>query len=155
GAGIIALGLEVFVLPGFGIAGAISILCIGSAVFLSLIGNLPTWGDVARASGILSTVGIMVIASVYMLIRHLPQRAGGIVLQTAMAKELGYVSAEARNELVGVEGVALTDLHPSGTAQFGKERLDVVSEGGFIAKDSRVRVLRSEGYRHVVEPVDV
>ena len=35
----------------------------------------------------------------------------------------------------------------------GSERLDVVSEGGFITKGDRVRVIRSEGYRHVVTRV--
>ena len=54
GAGIVALGIEVFVVPGFGIAGAISILFIASAVFLALIGNLPMWKDVVQAAAILS-----------------------------------------------------------------------------------------------------
>lgn len=151
GAGLIALGIEVFVVPGFGIAGAISILCIGGAVFLALIGNLPTWGDVVRASGVISTAGIMVIASIYLLVRQLPTRGRGIFLMTATDRATGYIASAAREDLVGVEGVAATDLHPSGTAVFGGERLDVVSEVGFIDKGARIRVVRSEGYRHVVE----
>ena len=152
GAGLIALGIEVFVVPGFGLAGAVSILCIGGAVFLALIGSLPTWPDVARASGILSTASIMVIASIYLLVRHMPTSRPGIFLMTSAAKETGYVSAPPRTELLGAEGVAVTDLHPSGTALIDGERIDVVSEGGFISKEQRVRVIRSEGYRHVVEP---
>lgn len=153
GAGLIALGIEVFVVPGFGIAGAVSILCIGGAVFLALIGNLPTWSDVVRASGIISTAGIMVIAAIYLLVRQLPSRGRGIFLMTATDKDTGYIAAQARSDLVGLEGVAATDLHPSGTAVIGDERLDVVSVAGFIDKGARVRVVRSEGYRHVVEPV--
>jgi len=151
GAGLIALGIEVFVVPGFGIAGAISILCIGGAVFLALIGNLPTWGDVVRASGVISTAGIMVIASIYLLVRQLPTRGRGIFLMTATDRATGYIASAAREDLVGAEGVAATDLHPSGTAVLGGERLDVVSEVGFIDKGARIRVVRSEGYRHVVE----
>ncbi len=153
GAGLIALGIEVFVVPGFGIAGAISILCIGGAVFLALIGNLPTWSDVVRASGVISTAGIMVIASIYLLVRQLPARGRGIFLMTATDRDTGYIASAAREDLVGVEGVAATDLHPSGTAVIGGERLDVVSEAGFIDKGERIRVVRSEGYRHVVEPL--
>ena len=153
GAGLIALGIEVFVVPGFGIAGAISILCIGGAVFLALIGNLPTWSDVVRASGIISTTGIMVIASIYLLVRQLPARGRGIFLMTAADKDTGYIASAPREDLVGAEGVAATDLHPSGTAVLGGERLDVVSEAGFIHKGERIRVVRSEGYRHVVEPL--
>jgi membrane-bound serine protease (ClpP class) len=44
----------------------------------------------------------------------------------------------------------VTDLHPSGTAQFGEERVDVVSEGGFVPAGTRVQVVQAEGYRHVV-----
>lgn len=153
GAGLIALGIEVFVVPGFGIAGAISILCIGGAVFLALIGNLPTWSDVVRASGIISTTGIMVIASIYLVVRQLPARGRGIFLMTAADKDTGYIASAPREDLVGAEGVAATDLHPSGTAVLGGERLDVVSEAGFINKGERIRVVRSEGYRHVVEPL--
>jgi membrane-bound serine protease (ClpP class) len=63
------------------------------------------------------------------------------------------VSAPSRGDLIGLDGVALTDLRPSGTARVGEERLDVVTEGGFIAEGSRVRIVQSDGYRHVVRPV--
>jgi membrane-bound serine protease (ClpP class) len=72
---------------------------------------------------------------------------------TAADKDTGYIASAAREDLVGAEGVAATDLHPSGTAVIGSERLDVVSEAGFIDKGERIRVVRSEGYRHVVESV--
>jgi membrane-bound serine protease (ClpP class) len=44
----------------------------------------------------------------------------------------------------------MTDLRPSGTAQIGPERVDVVTEGEYVAQGRAVRVVRSEGYRHVV-----
>jgi len=53
-----------------------------------------------------------------------------------------------------LEGVALTDLRPAGTVRVGSERLDVVSDAGFVEKGSRVRIIRTESYRHVVEPID-
>jgi membrane-bound serine protease (ClpP class) len=49
--------------------------------------------------------------------------------------------------------VALTDLRPAGTARIGAERVDVVTEGQYVAQGDVVRVVRSEGYRHVVMPV--
>jgi membrane-bound serine protease (ClpP class) len=154
-AGLIALGIEVFLVPGFGIAGAIAILCIGSATFLALIGALPTWADVARASGILAASFMIVAGVAYALLRHLPtsQKWRGIFLRAATTKETGYLSAPTREDLVGQEGVALTDLRPSGTVRAGNERLDAVSDSGFIAKGQRVRIIRSEAYRLVVEAV--
>lgn len=154
-AGLVALGIEVFVIPGFGIAGILAILLIGASVFMALIGNLPTWGDVARASGVLMTAALIVVASMYTFFRFLPSsnRLGGIFLRTVMAKATGYISEPVRAELVGAEGIAATDLHPSGTMLLGGERVDVVSETGFVPQGARVRVVRSEGYRVVVSPV--
>lgn len=154
-AGLIALGIEVFVVPGFGIAGAIAILCIGAATFLALLGALPTWADVARASGILAATFMIVVGVTYAIFRHLPtsERWKGVFLRAATTKETGYLSAPSRGDLIGKEGVALTDLRPSGTVRVGEERLDVVSDTGFVAKGERVRIIRSEGYRHVVEAV--
>ena len=47
-------------------------------------------------------------------------------------------------------GEAITDLRPAGTAQFGDERIDVVSESEWITEGSAVKVVSAEGYRHVV-----
>jgi len=156
GAGLIALGIEVFLVPGFGIAGIVALLCIGSSIFLALIGNLPTWGDVMRASGIIFTAGLIIVASIYLILRQLPSRQGGrgILLQTATAKSEGFIAGKAREDLVGHEGIAITDLRPAGTIKVGTERLDVVSDAGYVAKGTRVRIIRTESYRHVIEPID-
>lgn len=156
GAGLIALGIEVFVIPGFGIAGIISILCIGSAVFLALLGNLPTWPDVARASGILATSVGIVGAAIYLLVRNLPtsERWNGIFLRAASHAEDGFVSADPRDDLLGRVAVAVTDLHPGGAAQLDDERLDVVTEGEYVKRGTHVRVVRAEAYRLVVKPVE-
>ena len=62
----------------------------------------------------------------------------------------GYIAAIPRADLVGQDGVAVTDLRPAGTAQIGQERVDVVTEGEYVPQGRAVRVVRSEGYRHVV-----
>ena len=156
GVGMVAMGIEIFVVPGFGLAGIVAITCIGVATFMALLGAIPTWGDMARASGILVVAASIVAVVLTVLLKYLPTSPGGrgIFLQTATDRSAGYVAEEAREDLIGVVGVAVTDLRPAGTAQLGDERLDVVSDVGFVAKGSGVRVIRSEGYRHVVEPVD-
>ena len=156
GVGVVALGIEVFLVPGFGIAGIVALLCIGSAIFLALVGNLHTVADIGRASMILTIAIVLVAGATYTIVRQLPttRRARGIFLGAALGKGSGFVAAEVRDELVGLEGVAVTDLRPSGTAVVGNERLDVVCESGFVDKGARVRIVRSEGYRHVVLPID-
>ena len=63
------------------------------------------------------------------------------------------MSNRNRTELLGVEGEAMTELRPSGTMLINDERLDVVSEGSFILKGTRVKVVKVEGARIVVREV--
>ncbi|HKG33348.1 MAG TPA: hypothetical protein VKB22_06425, partial [Gemmatimonadales bacterium] len=46
GFGLIALAVEAFIIPGFGIAGIVGILAVTSSVLLALVGSHPTSGDV-------------------------------------------------------------------------------------------------------------
>jgi membrane-bound serine protease (ClpP class) len=156
GVGMVAMGIEIFVVPGFGLAGIVAITCIGVATFMALLGAIPTWSDMARASGILVVAASIVAVVLTVLLKYLPAGKGGrgIFLQTATDRSAGYIAEPIREDLIGVVGVALTDLRPSGTAEIGDERVDVVSDVGFVAKGTSVRVIQSEGYRHVVEPVE-
>lgn len=154
--GLVALIIEVFIVPGFGVAGVIAILSIGAATFMALIGSLPTWGDVVRASGILAVAAGIVTAAFWVIVRQLPTsgRWKGVFLRTAEDAAAGYIVGDTRSDLIGAVGVALTDLRPAGSAKVNGERLDVVAEGGFVDRGQRVRVIRSEAYRLVVEAIE-
>jgi len=49
-----------------------------------------------------------------------------------------------------VVGIALTDLRPSGVADIAGKRVDVVTEGDYIARGETIEVVRDDGYRRVV-----
>jgi membrane-bound serine protease (ClpP class) len=155
GLGLIALAVEVFVLPGFGVAGFLGLGAIAAAMVLALIGAAPTTGDVAQALAILAASLVITAAVVYAWLRHIPSsnRFGGLFLRSGMAQSEGYISAAPRTDLMGKDGVALTDLRPAGTATIAGERVDVVTEGEYLSQGSAVRVIRSEGYRLVVQEV--
>jgi membrane-bound serine protease (ClpP class) len=159
GGGIVLIAVELFVLPGFGIAGVAGILAIMAAFYLSMV-NLPmaTAADYAQAFGVMSLSIIVVIIAAWALLRHLPRSKGlsrsGLLLGDATSRETGYLSSTIRAELVGTVGVALTDLRPAGAGRFGAERIDVVSDSNWIAAGTPIRVVRSDGYRHVVEPAE-
>jgi membrane-bound serine protease (ClpP class) len=158
GGGLLLLGLEIFVIPGFGIAGIAGIAALGTGVVLSLVGSFATGADFAQAFSILSLAGVVVAVAIWGLIRHLPGSGrfarSGLMLKEETSRESGYLSAAVRTELIGAKGVALTDLRPSGAARFGEERVDVTAETDFIPAGARVRVVRSEGYRQVVQADD-
>jgi membrane-bound serine protease (ClpP class) len=155
GLGLVALAIEAFVLPGFGVAGVLGLTAVAAAMVLAMMGATPTTGDVAQALAILGASLVITAAVVYAWLRHIPNsdRWGGLFLRGGMAQSEGYISAPPRADLVGQEGVAVTDLRPAGTAAIAGERVDVVTEGEFVTQGRPVRVLRSEGYRLVVRGV--
>jgi membrane-bound serine protease (ClpP class) len=157
GAGAVLLGVEAFLIPGFGVAGFLGVGGIFAGLFLSLLGGYPTSADVTQASVILTTSILVVVVTAWALLRRLPgsdRLAGrGIFLLSRTSKETGYTTQALRPELVGSEGVALTDLRPTGVGLFGEEHVDVVSDSGWVEKGAAIRILSSEGYRHVVRPI--
>ena len=93
----------------------------------------------------------------WLLLRRLPASrrlwSSGVFLKQQESRATGYTSAARREDLVGKEGIALTDLRPSGTGLFGEERIDVVSESQWVERGSSIRIIASEGYRQVVRLV--
>jgi membrane-bound serine protease (ClpP class) len=152
GVGLLALAIEVFVLPGFGAAGVLGAAAVTAAILLAMIGGSPSTADVTQALVVLGASLAITAAVAYAWIRHLPNsgRFAGLFLRGGAHQADGYIAALPRADLVGMDGVAVTDLRPSGTAQIGHERVDVVTEGDYVAQGRGVRVVRSDGYRHVV-----
>ena len=154
GLGFVAVAVEVFLLPGFGVAGILGALLIGAAVVLAMLGNFPTGRDVVQALAVLGASVFISLAVAFAWFRHLPnsRRFRGLIHQEASLSAEGYVSALPRGDLIGKQGVAITDLRPAGVATLEGERIDVVTEGDYINSGARVEVVRAEGYRHVVRP---
>jgi membrane-bound serine protease (ClpP class) len=145
--GIGLILLEFFV-PG-GIAGAIGFLAIIASFFIAS-DNVVHMGIslliALTASVLLSILMIRVFGKRMKLFKR-------IILTDSTSTEKGYVSNKNRLELIGVEGITLTPLRPSGTILIEDERIDVVSEGAFIPKDKKVRIIKTEGSRIVVREV--
>ncbi|MBB5173943.1 membrane-bound serine protease (ClpP class) [Texcoconibacillus texcoconensis] len=145
--GIVLLGIEILV-PGFGIFGL-----LGAG---SLIGSMV----LASFSTVNIIISIMIAAVLTIIVSILFFKYVGyrgplkhVVLTDSTKSELGYVSSETRSELVGQVGTVLTPLRPAGAALFGEERLDVVSEGGYIEQGKKVKVVSTSGSRIVVREV--
>ena len=155
--GLALVGVEVFLIPGFGIFGILGGIGILAGLYLSMLGDLSLSADFTRAGLVLSTTIVLIAVSAWALLRTLPGSSrlakSGIFLLDRTDRATGYESAETRSDLVGMTGKAITDLRPSGTALFGDERVDVVSESEWITEGTPVKVVSAEGYRHVVRPL--
>ncbi len=157
GAGVVLIGVEVFVVPGFGLFGVLGGVAVLGGIYMSMIGALPTIPEFAQAGAILSTSILIILITSWALLRHLPQSSrlarSGVFLLTKGKRKDGWASAPPRPDLLGREGVAMTDLRPAGTVLIGEERVDAVSESEWIEDGTEVRVVSSEGYRLVVRPL--
>ncbi|SFJ19555.1 membrane-bound serine protease (ClpP class) [Halobacillus dabanensis] len=144
---VLGIGLVIaeFFLPG-GIAGIAGVVAIVSSLMLSS----ADLGHMAMSIGIALIVTIIVSI---ILFKTLGMEKGffrHIILNDSTSSDLGYVSSVNRLELIGMEGTTLTPLRPAGTADFNGERLDVVTEGGFVDRDQPVVIKKTEGSRIVV-----
>ena len=157
-AGVVLVGVEVLVIPGFGIFGVAGILALAGGVFLAQVGDLPTRADFAQAGTVLTASIVLVAITAWALIRALPAskrlKRSGVLLPESTDREEGYTSADVRSELEGAEGVAITALRPAGVGLFAEERMDVVSESEWIEEGTRIRIMSAEGYRHIVRAVN-
>ncbi len=134
--------------------------------------------------GILGTIGsILIVVSMVYAYRVLPQQApliiafqillGGILIyiwikqfhRTRWGKRLileekedtnrGYVAQEKELEkLVGKEGITLTLLRPVGIAEIEGKRVGVVTEGIYVGKGKKVRVLEVSGNQLKVKEIE-
>lgn len=154
---IIGVGLilvEAFIIPGFGVAGVLGILFMFAGLFMALAGSWPfvTTDDIYRAIYTLAGSVALTILGAIAITAYLPKTKtfGTFVLSEEQKRDLGYSSHAEHDELVGKEGIALTALRPSGTALIDDERVDVVSEGGYIEVNKPIRVVRIEGIRIIV-----
>ena len=154
----VGLGLllvEVIVIPGFGIAGLAGVgLMLGSLVVTQL-GDFQLWNVDEIAAVIVrlsaSMVGAFVLSLV--MLRSLPRMASfnRLVLETETRASEGYVSSSrAENELLGKEGVTVSELRPAGIALIDGRRTDVVTDGEFVAVGQAVEVVEVSGNRVVV-----
>lgn len=169
--GIVLIGVEMFLMPGVGVAGAIGLLSLMAGLVLAFVpASAPTFPGMERSSsGLLwglgfVAIGITTAATVgyYMSknMRTLPV-LGRLVLRDRPRDEdvegepgIGAAPAVTGAPVVkGQEGVALTPLRPSGKADFDGKVIDVVSDGPMVQAGSPVRVLLVEQMRVVVEAV--
>ena len=159
--GLLLIGIEIFVIPGFGITGITGIILVILGLTLSLIDNVAfdfrqvETGGIGKA--LLTVMSGLVLGVV--LIVYLCSKIGShglfrrIALETSMDKQDGYMSVpEADKNIVGQKGQAVTILRPAGKIKIGSTYYDAMSEGAFIEAGTPVVVTRYEMGQMYVKP---
>ncbi len=167
--GMLLILAEIFVIPGFGVAGISgAILCLIGMVAV-LIPNAPDTWPLPESGLIMDTfingaaaIGVGFICSCLaaaVAARYLPKLplAGRLVLATAPSSEGSTPAtddAPVRHIKVGDTGVIESHCRPAGRARFADELVHVMTEGELLRPGAPVIVVRNEGNRLVVRAID-
>ncbi len=157
--GIVLLLMEIFVIPGFGVAGIIGIALTIGGLTLALVRNVDfdfspvSSNDIGRS---FLMVTIAMIAPLIIIISFSKKMFGSSFFKRLaptenLSSKKGFsVQENTLVHLIGSEGITITDLRPAGKATFENARHEVISEGDFISKDTMVKVLKIQGNYLVV-----
>jgi membrane-bound serine protease (ClpP class) len=152
--GLGLLLLEIFVIPGFGVAGISGIILIIASLFLAMVGADPFLDmDVVSFAIIKLTVGLAAaLVLLFLLARFLPKSNlfKKFILSAEEKADAGYTSRTNYSDLLGAEGVSATTLRPAGTAEINGKRVDVVTDSEYIEHGKPIIVTAVEGMRVVV-----
>jgi membrane-bound serine protease (ClpP class) len=169
--GILLLLVEIFILPGFGIAGISGIICMLAGLFGMLVKNPPnrlpwpedavawsdfTWGVVGLSFGF---GGFVLLA--WLLSKYLPriQFLSGLILIPTAAGQGSTMrvnmttppESRATGVNLGDLGEVISTLRPTGKVRFGDAIVDVVAEGDFIDKGAKVEIIEIHGNKVIVK----
>ncbi len=145
-AAIVLLLLEIFVIPGFGVAGGLGIACLVG----SIIAVAPSLGMALGQMGF-AIIVVIVLVVISLKAKRTRRVWNRLILKDSTSTEEGYISQPSKiNSYVGKEGVALTTLRPAGAVQIGDERVDVVTEGSFVSPGEAVVVIKVDGSSVIV-----
>jgi membrane-bound serine protease (ClpP class) len=144
--GFIFMGVEVILVPGFGVIGLVGLGALGGGCYV-------LWQAAGPLAGVLGVVCSLVLSvlMVWSFVRS--KRARKLILEQEVS---GIATGAERLEpLIGREAEVLSPLRPSGIVGIDGERYDgMLKDGGFMEKGSRARVVGSEHGQIVLEPIE-
>ncbi len=169
GAGIILMAVEIFVIPGFGVAGIMGIFLLLVGLLATFVPDEPgrliplyipelpsTMKWVSRgiitmvASTLASLIGVVILQ------KYLPRVPvfNRLIPDNPMPSEVQVQDAYRGAARVGDIGMTESPLRPAGKARFGGMVVDVVAQGDFVESGIKVRVVERRGNHVVVNPID-
>ena len=145
--------IEVFVIPGFGVAGIFGLaLTIGSLMLLMLNNDVFDFTfvvskDILNASGsiLIAVLGFGLLLFFGGIKFTESQVFKRVMLEDTQDLDKGYISRKHSDKLIGKSGKAMTILRPSGKITISDKIYDATTSGEYIEKNSKIIVLSNEG----------
>lgn len=147
-AGFVLIGIEM-VIPGFSVPGISGIVCLLIAIFLV--------SDSFVEGAIITIVVLALLAAMLAIILGLLSKQklrSPLILKDEQNKDKGYISSNDLQYLLGKQGVASSDLRPTGTGNFDGIEFDVISESKYIPKDTKLVIYKVLGSKLIVKAIN-
>lgn len=136
--------LEIFI-PG-GIVGAVGLISLVSSFWLAY--TTTDFGSYFLSIGL-----VFGMSCIFLSIKLFPQTKFSDRLFLRSNESDFKSTAQELESLRGKEGVTLTKLRPAGTASIDGRKRSVVTEGTFVKKGVKIKVVEVEGNRVVVREI--
>ena len=163
--GLGLLILEIFVIPGFGVAGISGIVLMVTALVLAMVFNIgfdfhfaPKGAVITNFFNVLSAliVGFFISLWLSKKVFLMKTKYGVLALDTELKETEGFTSVDTHlSGLVGKTGTALTFMRPAGKVEVDGEIYDAVTDAGVVEQGTTVRVVRFENAQLVVEKAEL
>lgn len=155
-AGVILLMLEIFVIPGFGVAGIAGIICIVSGLTFSLLGfngwdfefNAISGDLLSQTFFRVMTIVSIAFITIFFFGQSLITLPGfnRLVLKNKQDSIEGFtIKKDNLDALIGKNGIVLHQLRPSGKIIIDGNIYDAISITSMVEKDILVKVIGTEG----------
>lgn len=143
--GFVLIGIELTA-PGISVPGIAGTICLGLSVILTADSIEE---GVVMTLCILAVLGLMLGIMLWLLAKG--KLVKPIILTDEQKKTEGYISSSDLEYLLDKEGVALTDLRPSGVGSFDGVNFDILSEGQYVTKGTKIFICKVEGSKLIVK----
>lgn len=147
--GFVLIGIELTA-PGISVPGVAGTICLGISVILTAD---TIEEGVIMTLCILAVLGLMlgIMLGIMLWLLAKGKLVKPIILTDEQKKTEGYISSSDLEYLLGKEGIALTDLRPSGVGSFDGVNFDIISEGQYVLKGTEIVICKVEGSKLVVK----
>lgn len=155
--GVVLIGVEIFVLPGFGVCGITGIIAVVVSLAFAMVDNaeLFHWDGTLNLQPVIQPLGIVILSataaifgSVWLVKKLYPTRSfDHIALRQEMRAQEGFTGVVSGLEsLVGETVTVFTDLRPGGKVMTsdGKIIEATLKYGGFSSKGDTLKVISAE-----------
>ncbi len=151
-AGIILIMLEIFVIPGFGIAGISGIILLFGGLYFSMISEMPYVEDYTAAAVSLCVIIILTIVLSVLSYKSLvnTKTFRKMTLQDDPSTDI-KLKVETDPSLIGKHGISITVLRPAGKVEIDGTWYQALSKGNYIEKNKKVVVNKIESNNIIVE----